>query len=199
MVDVEFAVQFLVLAHAHEHPALTRNAGNIALLRLAAELALVPAAIAGGAALAGQRLGIPGPAAAAVAAAVGLPLAALGRRSEGLVERVNVRLSERAIRLLAAGDEGGALRSNLLGLALPFALSALLVPLAALAAEAVAGALLGAAPALVRPLELAFACLAAFACAAGAKALRARRAPQAFAGAAAAGLVALALAGRLSP
>jgi glutamate-ammonia-ligase adenylyltransferase len=35
MVDVEFAVQYLVLAHAHEHPALTRNAGNIALLGMA--------------------------------------------------------------------------------------------------------------------------------------------------------------------
>ena len=33
MVDIEFAVQYLVLAHAHDHPALTRNAGNIALLR----------------------------------------------------------------------------------------------------------------------------------------------------------------------
>ena len=33
MVDVEFAVQYLVLAHAHAHPALTRNLGNIALLR----------------------------------------------------------------------------------------------------------------------------------------------------------------------
>ena len=33
MVDIEFAVQYLVLAHAHAHPALTRNAGNIALLR----------------------------------------------------------------------------------------------------------------------------------------------------------------------
>ena len=43
MVDVEFAVQYLVLAHAHEHAALTRNAGNIALLRIAGELGLVPA------------------------------------------------------------------------------------------------------------------------------------------------------------
>ncbi len=49
MVDVEFAVQFLVLAHSHEHPALTRNAGNIALLGLAAELSLVPASVAAGA------------------------------------------------------------------------------------------------------------------------------------------------------
>ena len=46
MVDVEFAVQFLVLACAHDHAALTKNAGNIALLRMAGELALVPAPIA---------------------------------------------------------------------------------------------------------------------------------------------------------
>ncbi|MEO8674926.1 MAG: bifunctional [glutamate--ammonia ligase]-adenylyl-L-tyrosine phosphorylase/[glutamate--ammonia-ligase] adenylyltransferase [Casimicrobiaceae bacterium] len=46
MVDVEFAVQFLVLAFAHDHPRLTRNAGNIALLRMAGELALVPAPVA---------------------------------------------------------------------------------------------------------------------------------------------------------
>jgi [glutamine synthetase] adenylyltransferase / [glutamine synthetase]-adenylyl-L-tyrosine phosphorylase len=43
MVDVEFSVQYLVLAHAHQHAVLCRNAGNIALLRLAAELGLVPA------------------------------------------------------------------------------------------------------------------------------------------------------------
>jgi [glutamine synthetase] adenylyltransferase / [glutamine synthetase]-adenylyl-L-tyrosine phosphorylase len=46
MVDVEFAVQFLVLLHSAAHPALTRNVGNIALLALAADLALVPAALA---------------------------------------------------------------------------------------------------------------------------------------------------------
>jgi len=50
MVDVEFSVQYLILAHAHEHGALTRNAGNIALLGFAAALGLVPAAIAEGAA-----------------------------------------------------------------------------------------------------------------------------------------------------
>ncbi len=32
MMDVEFAVQYLVLAHAAKHPALLDNAGNIALL-----------------------------------------------------------------------------------------------------------------------------------------------------------------------
>ena len=50
MVDVEFAVQYLILAHAHDHAALTRNAGNIALLGVAADLGLVPADIAHGAA-----------------------------------------------------------------------------------------------------------------------------------------------------
>jgi glutamate-ammonia-ligase adenylyltransferase len=42
MVDIEFAVQFLVLASACAYPGLTRNAGNIALLHLAGDLRLVP-------------------------------------------------------------------------------------------------------------------------------------------------------------
>src|SRR5207247_4459915 len=46
MVDVEFAVQYLVLAHAHEHRELTRNAGNIALLGLCADFGWLPHAIA---------------------------------------------------------------------------------------------------------------------------------------------------------
>jgi [glutamine synthetase] adenylyltransferase / [glutamine synthetase]-adenylyl-L-tyrosine phosphorylase len=46
MVDIEFAVQYLVLAHAHAHAVLTRNAGNIALLGFAAELGLIPADLA---------------------------------------------------------------------------------------------------------------------------------------------------------
>jgi glutamate-ammonia-ligase adenylyltransferase len=46
MVDVEFIVQFLVLAHAHEHPGLVRNAGNIALLQIAGDLQLIDAALA---------------------------------------------------------------------------------------------------------------------------------------------------------
>ena len=41
MVDVEFTVQYLVLCHSHAHPRLTRNAGNIALVSMAAELGLV--------------------------------------------------------------------------------------------------------------------------------------------------------------
>jgi len=39
---VEFVVQFLVLGHAHRHPGLTGNIGNLALLKLAASLDLLP-------------------------------------------------------------------------------------------------------------------------------------------------------------
>ncbi len=46
MVDIEFTVQYLVLAHAHLHPMLTRNAGNIALLGICADLGLLPAELA---------------------------------------------------------------------------------------------------------------------------------------------------------
>jgi glutamate-ammonia-ligase adenylyltransferase len=46
MIDVEFIVQFLVLAHAHRHPPLTGDLGNIALLRIAADLGLIPAPLA---------------------------------------------------------------------------------------------------------------------------------------------------------
>ncbi len=56
IVDVEFAVQYLVLAHAHAHQALTRNAGNLALLELAASLRLVAAATAARAAIGYREL-----------------------------------------------------------------------------------------------------------------------------------------------
>ena len=46
MVDVEFIVQYLVLAHSREHARLTANVGNIALLGRAGELGLVPRALA---------------------------------------------------------------------------------------------------------------------------------------------------------
>ncbi|HVG04412.1 MAG TPA: bifunctional [glutamate--ammonia ligase]-adenylyl-L-tyrosine phosphorylase/[glutamate--ammonia-ligase] adenylyltransferase [Burkholderiaceae bacterium] len=46
MVDVEFIVQFLVLAHAHRHAELVRNAGNIALLQMAGQLQLIDASLA---------------------------------------------------------------------------------------------------------------------------------------------------------
>ncbi|QDX81394.1 bifunctional glutamine synthetase adenylyltransferase/deadenyltransferase [Denitratisoma sp. DHT3] len=43
LIDVEFLVQYLVLGNAHAHPELCGNLGNIALLRIAAELGLIPA------------------------------------------------------------------------------------------------------------------------------------------------------------
>jgi glutamate-ammonia-ligase adenylyltransferase len=46
MIDIEFTVQFLVLAHSHRHAELTRNLGNIALLGMAASLGLIPDALA---------------------------------------------------------------------------------------------------------------------------------------------------------
>jgi len=41
LIDVEFAVQYLVLAHAHTEAGLTGNIGNLALLKLAAKLGLL--------------------------------------------------------------------------------------------------------------------------------------------------------------
>jgi len=41
MIDLEFIVQYLVLAHAARHAGLTGNLGNIALLGMAAHLGLI--------------------------------------------------------------------------------------------------------------------------------------------------------------
>ena len=41
MIDSEFTVQYLVLAHAHRHAQLTENLGNIALLGIASDLGLL--------------------------------------------------------------------------------------------------------------------------------------------------------------
>jgi glutamate-ammonia-ligase adenylyltransferase len=46
MVDIEFIVQFLVLAFSNMHPQLIGNLGNIALLRIAGEVGLIQASIA---------------------------------------------------------------------------------------------------------------------------------------------------------
>jgi [glutamine synthetase] adenylyltransferase / [glutamine synthetase]-adenylyl-L-tyrosine phosphorylase len=47
LIDVEFIVQYLVLGYSHQHASLTGNLGNIALLRMATELGLIPAELAG--------------------------------------------------------------------------------------------------------------------------------------------------------
>jgi len=46
MIDLEFIVQYLVLAQAQAHPELVGNLGNIALLGMAGERGLIPAALA---------------------------------------------------------------------------------------------------------------------------------------------------------
>lgn len=45
MIDIEFMVQYLILLHAANHPALTADIGNIALLKLAGQLALIDVAL----------------------------------------------------------------------------------------------------------------------------------------------------------
>lgn len=45
MVDAEFAVQYLVLAHSAAHPELQGNVGNIALLQRAEAAGLLPASV----------------------------------------------------------------------------------------------------------------------------------------------------------
>jgi glutamate-ammonia-ligase adenylyltransferase len=46
MVDIEFIVQYLVLAHAHQRPDLIRNLGNITLLQMSGTMGLIDAALA---------------------------------------------------------------------------------------------------------------------------------------------------------
>jgi len=45
MVDAEFVVQYLVLAHSASHPELRGNLGNIALLQRAEAAGLLPAGV----------------------------------------------------------------------------------------------------------------------------------------------------------
>jgi glutamate-ammonia-ligase adenylyltransferase len=56
MMDVEFAVQYLVLAHGASHAELLDNVGNIALLQRAEDAQLLPAGVGRGAADAYREL-----------------------------------------------------------------------------------------------------------------------------------------------
>lgn len=56
MVDIEFAVQFLVLGYGAQHPELLPNLGNIALLQRAQACGLVPPPMGEQAALAYRAL-----------------------------------------------------------------------------------------------------------------------------------------------
>jgi PTS system mannose-specific IIC component len=159
--------------------------------------ALGTAAIAGATVLALRAMGdAPGgalaaPAVAALAVLLCAPLALLGRRAERLVERWNERLYARAERLIAAGDPDAAAAVNLYGLALPFGIAFALAPLGAAMAAAVIPRLLATTPGALAPLALGWAAFGGFACASGAKALRAARAPAAYFAALGAGFVLL--------
>ena len=147
--------------------------------------ALGTAAIAGGAVLAGQALGTGvTPPVAVVSVLLCAPLAVLGRETDRLVEAENERLALRAERELACHHAHAAVRMNLYGLALPFALAFVLAPVGAALCGAAVPVLLRRAPAVQAPLTLAWWTFSGLACAAGAKALRARRAGWAFAAAA---------------
>jgi glutamate-ammonia-ligase adenylyltransferase len=56
LMDIEFAVQYLVLAHGREHPELRDNVGNIALLKRAEDARLLDAGIGSAAADAYREL-----------------------------------------------------------------------------------------------------------------------------------------------
>ncbi len=159
--------------------------------------ALGTAAIAGGAVLAGRAVGGVSPEVALLAVLIGAPLALVGRKADRLVEIWNERLAGRAERELALGHARAAVRANVYGLVLPFAIAAVLAPLGAAVAAAAIPAFLGALPAAATPLRLGFVAFAAIACASGAKALRARSAPAYFYAAFTAVLVLGMAAGRL--
>ena len=55
MIDIEFMVQYLVLKHAHVHPQLTANIGNIALLKRCGDLGLIDSELAQETAIAYRR------------------------------------------------------------------------------------------------------------------------------------------------
>ena len=46
VIDVEFIVQYLILAYAHKYPELASNLGTIAHLKMAAGLGLIPRELA---------------------------------------------------------------------------------------------------------------------------------------------------------
>ena len=157
--------------------------------------ALGTAASAGSTVLAARALRADGltspallPAVAVLAVVVCAPLALLGRRADRLAERWNERLYARAERDLAAGRAAAAARVNLFGLAMPFAVGFVLAPLGAAAAAVLVPLAVTRAPGALPALALGWVAFAAFACASGAKAMRALRAGTFYFGAIGVGL-----------
>jgi PTS system mannose-specific IIC component len=151
--------------------------------------ALGTVAVAGGAVLAGQALGTGvTPALCVLTLLAGAPLALLGRRADRVVEGANERLALFAEEALRRHHPHAAVRLNLAGLAMPFAIAALLAPAGALLASQLAVYVLHSAPQLDGPLRVGWWAFCGLACAAGAKALRARHAGAIFSVSAAAAL-----------
>jgi PTS system mannose-specific IIC component len=158
---------------------------------------LATAAIAGGAVLGGRALGTGvTPAVAVLAVFLCAPLALLGRSTERLAELENERLALKAEEELRCHHARTAVRLNLYGLVLPFALTGLLAAVGAALCGAAIPVMLRGAPGTEVSLGIAWWTLCGVACAAGARALRARRAGWAFAAAAGAVLLVGLLAGR---
>lgn len=148
--------------------------------------ALGTSAIVGGAVMAGRALGSVTPEIATLAVLIGVPAALVGRMGERWAEAFNERIATRAEAQLSEHHLRAAALCNLYGLAFSFLLSALVAPVAALVAALAIPAVLHAVPDLALPIHVSFFALSGAACAAGAKALRARAAPLAFFGAASA-------------
>jgi mannose/fructose/N-acetylgalactosamine-specific phosphotransferase system component IIC len=143
--------------------------------------ALGTAAIAAGAVLAGRALGTGvTPAVAVLAVALAGLLAAVGRATDRMVEEWNVRLAARAEVLLDRGSPVAAVRENLLGLALPFAISAALAPPVAWATARLVEAILHEVPGAAAPTAWGWAALLGLAAAAGARSFRSGRGLQLF-------------------
>jgi PTS system mannose-specific IIC component len=152
--------------------------------------ALGTSAVVGGAILSARALG--GgvtPEIATLAVLIGVPAAWIGRMGERRGEAFNERIASRAEAELSVHHLRAAAFCNLFGLAFSFLVSAVVAPIAAFVAALAIPAVLRSVPALGAPLHVSFFALSAAACAAGAKALRARAAPFAFFGAAAAAAV----------
>lgn len=150
--------------------------------------ALGTTAIVGSAVFAAEELGHPEvtPEIAAFAVLLAVPAALLGRLGERGAEAWNARIVSRAEAQLSVHHLHRVALCNLYGLGISFGLSAVLAPLTAAVAAWVVPAVLRLQPSLGFPLRVGFFALGAFACAAGARSLRARAAQLSFFGAAAA-------------
>lgn len=139
--------------------------------------ALATTAITGGAILAARAAGTSvTPELALLAFLTCAPLALVGRAADERVERWNERLAKLADSELKAGHLRSAMRANLYGLAFPFLVAAVLAPLGAAVCAFALPVFTRTFPGAAPSLRLGFFAFSAIACAAGAKAMRARAA-----------------------